>query len=122
MSPVTITLIKREGKLINSGPVDSLKINDLLKGMKEGDKILATYEKENNNGSYAQLAKLHACIRQLAHDSGVGFNEMKLLIKKKAGLIIRDDIKSFGDCSSQELSIAIQAAIETGDFLNSNVR
>ena len=51
---------------------------------------------------------------------------MKLLIKDRAGLCIAREVsgkeyflaKSFGDCSRDELSLAIQAAIEIGEEIN----
>jgi hypothetical protein len=60
--------------------------------------------------SKAQLAKVHACIREIAKESGYTFDEMKLIIKDASG--IAD--KSFADCSKDELMLAIEACIQIG--------
>jgi hypothetical protein len=61
-------------------------------------------------------------IRELAAESGHTFDEMQTLVKMKAGLCWEDHCKSFGDCSSEELNLAIQAVIEIGDELTLNLR
>ena len=51
---------------------------------------------------------------------------MKLLVKDKAGLCIAREVsgkeyflaKSFGECSKEELNLAIQACIEIGEDVN----
>jgi hypothetical protein len=51
---------------------------------------------------------------------------MKILVKDKAGLCIAREVagkeyflaKSFGECSKEELSLAIQAAMEIGEQVN----
>ena len=55
---------------------------------------------------------------------------MKLLVKDRAGLCIAREVagkeyflaKSFGDCSRDDLSLAIQAAIEIGEEVNFPLR
>jgi hypothetical protein len=62
-------------------------------------------------------------IKELATHIGETSENMKLLIKDRAGLCIAREVsgkeyflaKSFGDCSREELSLAIQAAIEIGE-------
>ena len=69
--------------------------------------------------SKAQLAKVHACIRELAKETGYSFNEMKDVVKKHAGLCEdKDCYKSFADCSKDEITLAIQSCIEIGEDLN----
>ena len=79
-----------------------------------------------DNGTNAQLARLHAMIRELASDIGYTFMEMKLLVKRQTGLCFMKDkteyCKSFADCDKDELNLAIQACIEIGDFSNMNLR
>jgi hypothetical protein len=60
--------------------------------------------------SALQLAKVHACIRELAKESGYTFDEMKLLIKHNSGL----EGKSFKDCSKDQLMLAIESCIQIG--------
>ena len=88
------------------------------------------YEVTHDDGTLPQLAKLHAMIRELASFSGETFEDMKLLVKDKAGLCIRREIsgkqyflvKSFAESSKEELSLAIQAALEIGDSINHPIR
>jgi hypothetical protein len=62
-------------------------------------------------------------IKQLAMHIGETVENMKLLIKDRAGLCIAREVsgkeyflaKSFAECSREELSLAIQAAIEIGE-------
>ena len=77
---------------------------------------------QQDDGTLPQLAKLHAMIRELALHIGEPFEDMKLLVKDKAGLCLAREVagkeyflaKSFGECSREELSLAIQAAIDIG--------
>lgn len=119
--PITILMVKREGILINSKALDKIKTDTLLEQMKEGDAVEVTYEIKHKDGSYSQLSRLHASIRALANETGATFEEMKLEIKRKAGLIVGDKILSFGDCSKEQLSKCIQVTIEVGDLLNVNL-
>ena len=78
----------------------------------------------SSDKSVAQLAKVHACIRELALESGYTFDEMKVLVKEKSGLAYDGGgavfFKSFADCSKSELALAIQACIEIGELYNIN--
>ncbi len=84
------------------------------------------YEVTHDDGTLPQLAKLHVMIKQLATHIGETPENMKLLIKDKAGLCIAREVsgreyflaKSFGECSREELSLAIQAAIQIGEDVN----
>jgi hypothetical protein len=84
------------------------------------------YEEQHDDGTLPQLAKLHAMIKQLATHIGETSENMKILVKDRAGLCIAREVagreyflaKSFGDCSKDELSLAIQAAIEIGQDVN----
>ena len=81
---------------------------------------------QHDDGTLPQLAKLHVMIRQLALHVGETVENMKLLVKDRAGLCIAREVagkeyflaKSFGDCSKDELSLAIQAALEIGEEVN----
>lgn len=84
------------------------------------------YELQHDDGTLPQLAKLHVMIKELATHIGETAENMKLLIKDRAGLCIAREVsgkeyflaKSFGECSKDELSLAIQAAIEIGEEVN----
>jgi len=81
------------------------------------------YEMQHDDGTLPQLAKLHVMLKHLATHIGETVENMKLLVKDRAGLCIAREVagkeyflaKSFGDCSKDELSLAIQAAIEIGE-------
>jgi hypothetical protein len=89
-----------------------------IKGLQEGETVVITYEVQTADHSYAQLSKLHKCIRELANYTGDSFEDMKLQVKLRAGLCTDGSCKSFSECSKEELSMAIQAAIEIGDLVD----
>ena len=89
----------------------------------EGAIVEFFYEVQHDDGTLPQLAKLHAMLKPLANHIGETVENLKLLVKDRAGLCIAREVsgkeyflaKSFGDCSKEELSLAIQAAIEIGE-------
>jgi len=100
--------------------------NKFVEDLPEGAKVEIFISISGDNGTNAQIAKIHVSIRQLANDLGYSFSEMKLLIKRKAGLCFNKNgteyCKSFGDCSKEELNSVIQEIIELGDEVGSNLR
>lgn len=94
--------------------------------VEEGKIVEFFYEVQHDDGTLPQLAKLHVMIKQLATFTGETAENMKLLVKDRAGLCIAREVagkeyflaKSFGECSKEELSLAIQAAIEIGESVN----
>jgi hypothetical protein len=92
----------------------------------EGSIVEFFYEVQHDDGTLPQLAKLHVIIKQLSTHIGESVENIKLLVKDRAGLCIAREVsgreyflaKSFGDCSKEELSLAIQAAIEIGQDVN----
>jgi len=107
-----------------------------LSGCKQYEQFVSTipdgavveffYELQHDDGTLPQLAKLHAMLKPLASHIGETVENMKLLVKDRAGLCIAREVsgkeyflaKSFGECSKEELSLAIQAAIEIGQEVN----
>jgi hypothetical protein len=79
----------------------------------------------SDNASLAQIAKVHACIRTLAQESGYTFDEMKRIIKTHSGLCYdagdAEVCKSFADCSKSELALAIESCVEIGKDFNLNL-
>jgi hypothetical protein len=75
-----------------------------------------------DNGTLAQIAKIHACIRELAIELGYTFDDMKAEVKRRNGMLINDKCKSFADCSKEELALVIQSIIQIGDLANINFR
>ena len=123
-------LKKIEGKLVHIVQADEPRLKEYIKSLPEGTKVNMYIEVMTDDGSLEQIAKVHKCIRVLCEHTGDTFNEMKKEIKNRSGLnivIIKPgDTKeyelSFGDCSRNDLNIAIQACIELGDELGLNLR
>jgi hypothetical protein len=103
-------LIKTNGKLVYAHPKDKLAYEIFLEKIPEGQKIEMYLDLADADHTKAQLAKVHACIREMAKESGYTFDEMKCVIKDASG--IAD--KSFADCSKDELMLAIEACIQIG--------
>lgn len=112
LKPVTLAEIKQYELFVSHIP--------------EGGIVEFFYELQHDDGTLPQLAKLHVMIRELATHIGETVENMKLLVKDKAGLCISREVsgkeyflaKSFGECSKEELSLAIQAAIDIGEQVN----
>jgi hypothetical protein len=119
-------LTKRNGKLEYNIKAQERIYEQFVKDLPEGAKIEIFVSVTGDNGTNAQIAKIHVSIRQLANDLGYSFSEMKLLVKRKAGLCFNKNgteyCKSFGDCSKEELNSVIQEIIELGDEVGSNLR
>ena len=67
---------------------------------------------------------VHVCIRKLANEIGYTFEEMKLSIKQRAGLVYGEldtsegYAKSFADCSNEEMQLVFEALNEAGEMVN----
>ena len=106
-------LIKKEGKLTYLEPKDQLAYKIFINKLEEGQVVDMYIDLADADHSKAQLAKVHACIRELAKESGYTFDDMKLIIKGASGLCYdAEHCKSFAECSSTELGLAIEACIQ----------
>lgn len=109
LKPVSLGEMKQYEKFVSNIP--------------DGAIVEFFYELQHDDGTLPQLAKIHVMIKTLSTHIGETVENMKLLVKDKAGLCIAREVsgkeyflaKSFGDCSREELSLAIQAAIEIGE-------
>lgn len=118
--------VKRNGVLQPISSAQSKQNELFVSKLPEGSIVECFYELQHDDGTLPQLAKLHVMIRQLAMHTGESVENLKLLVKDKAGLCIAREVsgkeyflaKSFGECSKEELSLAIQAAIEIGEQVN----
>jgi len=119
-------LLKKEGdQLIYTNSADETKYKMFRDNLPEGTLVEVYMDIQSDNGSLAQLAKIHAMIRQLCTHTGDSFEDMKLIIKKRAGLCIEKELdgsrflycKSFADVSKEELSLTIQAIQEISHLL-----
>ena len=102
--------IKKDGKLTYASPQDKLAYDMFLSKLEDGQIVDMYIDLASADHSKAQLAKIHACIRELAKESGYTFDEMKIVVKQASGL----EDKSFADCSKDELMLAIEACIQIG--------
>lgn len=124
MHNTTIKVIINGTEIIPASKEDAGRLKLFNMGVAKGQEIeayltvLSTDEK-----TAGQLAKVHALIRELANSTGHTNEEIKLIIKEKAGLYISatssslPTFKSFADCSKQEMSKAIEECIALGHDL-----
>jgi len=124
--PFNGKFIKRNGRLEFPSLAISKQHEQFVSDVPDGTIVEFFFEVQHDDGTLPQLAKLHAMIRELSLHVGEPFSDMKLLIKDKAGLCLSRKVsgkeyflaKSFGECSREELSLAIQAAIDIGISVN----
>ena len=118
---------KKERGMLKPLSIASMKQYELfISRLEEGAIVEFFYEQQHDDGTLPQLAKVHVMLKQLSTHIGETVENMKLLVKDRAGLCIAREVsgkeyflaKSFGDCSRDELSLAIQAAIEIGEEVN----
>tara|TARA_R110000851_G_scaffold124144_2_gene254268 strand:+ start:756 stop:1139 length:384 start_codon:yes stop_codon:yes gene_type:complete len=123
---IFIKLSVKNGELSFPMKAQETKLNTFLKNLPDGAKLEMFIGVTTDKGSNPQLARIHAMIRQLANDIGYTFEEIKLQVKRKAGLCFtRNKVeycKSFADCDKDDLNLAIQACIEIGDFSGVQLR
>jgi hypothetical protein len=114
--PMTVLLKMENGILVPKRDIDKYTLQNYLKNVEEGATIQVTYEEQSTEGTYAQISKLQACTRELANHLGYSHEEVKDMVKVRAGLYNNEgDIKSFAECTKEELSLAIQVALELGE-------
>jgi hypothetical protein len=99
---LSVKLIKKDGILTYLNEKSRLDYQIFLDKIPEGQKLEMYIGLADADHSIAQLAKVHACIRELAKESGYSFEDMKMLIKEKSGLCYDAGgaimCKSFADC------------------------
>jgi hypothetical protein len=114
----TVKLVKRGGKLVYPDDKSKLNFQIFIDKLADGQQVEVFMGLTSDNASLAQIAKVHACIRTLAQESGYTFDEMKMIIKRQSGLCYdggdAEYCKSFADCSKDELALAIEACIQLG--------
>ena len=127
MKPNYFSIMKKvDGELVHTIKARGTLYKKWLDELPEDTKIEIFVSISNDDGSTAQIAKIHAMIRELANTIGYTFSEMKLQVKRQAGLCFNkggsEYCKSFAECSKSELNLVIQELIEIGDFSNVNLR
>jgi hypothetical protein len=123
------TVLRKFGdKLIYANGAHESTYKTFVNSLEEGHSVQVFFDASKDDGTLAQLAKIKVCIRELAKYTGNTFEDTEIEIKKASGLcLIREIegekyivIKSFGDCSKSDLSLAIQTIIQRGAFVNIN--
>jgi predicted DNA-binding antitoxin AbrB/MazE fold protein len=121
---LTLRMYKKDGKLIIPEGLSMEKFKFFLNTLQEGETVDVLFEIRSATGTKAQLAKIHACINEMAKEQGQSAEETKKDIKHKCGLYTEDKnnrvYRSFSDCSKDELSNVIEVIHELGVFLNIN--
>ena len=117
---LTLKMTKHEGKLIHLNDANKLKYQLFIDKLKEGQEVEFFIDIISKKASIPQITKVHTCIRILAGEAGYTFDEMKSIVKEKAGLYIEgeEDLKSFAHCSKDEISMAIEVCNEIGRDFN----
>jgi hypothetical protein len=118
--------VKKNGQIEFYTIAASKKFEIFVSNIPDNTIVECFYEVQHDDGTLPQLAKIHAMIKELSIFTGETVENMKLLVKDKAGLCIVREVsgkeyflaKSFGDCSKDELSLAIQALIEIGQSID----
>jgi hypothetical protein len=124
------TLKKFGDKLIYFKKSDESVYKTFLNGLEEGQLVDVFFDASKDDGSLAQLAKIHKCIREIAKETGHEFEDIKEYVKKKSGLIIEKEVlgeiiphrKSLGKASKEDLGLVIETIIKLGDLVNVNCR
>ena len=106
------------------------KYNTFLAGLQPGQIVDVFFDANKDDGTLAQLAKVHACIRQLAMDTGDSFENLKFEVKRLSGLCVAKEVngekymicKSLSKCSKEELGLVIETIIQIGDTVGINFR
>lgn len=116
----------KDGKLHFPVKAYQTKFDSFFKQHEDGVRVELFIGVQDGKGSNPQLARIHAMIREIANELGYTFEEVKLQVKRKAGLCFvknnKEYCKSFGKCDKEELNLAIQAAMEIGDFSGMQLR
>lgn len=126
----TTTLQKVEGKLVYASAADEKLYKLFVDNLMPGQTAEVFFDANKDDGTLAQLAKIHKCIREIAKETGNDFEDIKDLIKVRAGFCFKKNIdgeiitkcKSFGKASKEDLAFVIEALIKLGDMVNVNCR
>jgi hypothetical protein len=117
-------IVDEKGEIIPHNKKEAAKYKQMMTLLKPGNRISVMYEAVRDDHSLVQLAKAHALIRELASCTGNEFEDVKLEVKRKAGLTVKakdsegksiEYVKSFASCSKEQLSMAIEACILIGE-------
>lgn len=125
MHNATVHYIKKDGQLVPASDKDAGALKLFNMAIKDGDVIEVYLTKtDGNQKTVGQLAKIHKMIRDLANFTGNDFDDLKDEVKRRAGLYVikgteeKDtELKSFADCSKDEISAAIEICVQLGHLV-----
>jgi hypothetical protein len=116
---IFLKLSVKDGKFDFPKKIQETRLNAFLKDIPDGVNVEMFISVSTDKGTNAQLARLHAMIREIANDIGYTFEEVKLIVKRQTGLCFMKDkvqyCKSFADCDKDDLNLCIQECIRIGD-------
>jgi hypothetical protein len=126
----TSILKKSGGKLVYVNKADEQVYKLFVESLGNDQVVEIFFDANKDDGSLAQLAKIHKCIREIAKETGDNYEDMKLLIKKKSGLCIKKEVdgevvmvcKSFANASKSDLAMVIETIVQIGDLVGINMR
>jgi hypothetical protein len=125
MHNVTIKVkLQPDGTLVPESAEDIGKLKMFAMGIPKEKEFLIphldayiTLVLNKDDKTAGQLAKVHALIRDISNSTGHSFQEIKEIIKQRAGLMTSSEFKSFADCNKKEMSDAIEQCITLGNEL-----
>lgn len=113
---LSIQFVVKDSRLVPRNELAKEKYKLFVASIGPDDIVDCVMELISPTNTKAQLAKIHACINELAKEQGCSAIDMKNQVKKHCGL----NDKSFKDCSKEQLSDVIESILEIGRFLNIN--
>jgi hypothetical protein len=106
------------GKMEYKNPRDKLLFKEHVESLRIGQIVEIVIDFSRDNAALSDIAKIHAMIGEISKENGDDFEEVKIQVKKRAGLYkINEELKSFADASDEDLKEAIKAARSIGEFL-----
>lgn len=124
------TLKKVEDRLVYTSEADAKLYKLFVDNLIPGQTVDIFFDANKDDGTLAQLAKIHKCIREIAKETGNDFEDIKDLIKMRSGFCFEKEVdgkiitkcKSFSKASKEDLSFVIEALIKLGDLVGVNCR
>lgn len=124
------TLKKVEDRLVYSNEADAKLYKLFVEHLSPDQTVDVFFDANKDDGTLAQLAKIHKCIREIAKETGNDFEDIKDIIKIRSGFCFEKEVdgklitkcKSFSKASKEDLGFVIEALIKLGDLTGVNCR
>ena len=126
----TSTLQRVGDRLVYASATDEKIYKLFVENLAEGQTVEVFFDANKDDGTLAQIAKIHKCIREIAKETGIDFEDIKDLIKVRSGFCFKKNVdgeiitkcKSFAKASKEDLGFVIEALIKLGDLVSVNCR